>query len=78
MPYWGCVQLKPNKAALALHCLAAAGYVAYYPRLREQRRSHGRKIEIRPPLFLLRFRPDRVAVVPRSVDAGSLQACDDW
>jgi transcription antitermination factor NusG len=44
--------LMPSKAALALHCLAAAGYVVYYPRLREQRRSFGRKIEVRPPLFL--------------------------
>jgi transcriptional antiterminator RfaH len=52
MPYWACAQLMPSKAALALHCLAAAGYVVYYPRLREQRRSFGRKIEVRPPLFL--------------------------
>jgi transcriptional antiterminator RfaH len=42
----------PSKAGLALHCLAAAGFVTYYPRLREQRRSYGRKIEVRPPLFL--------------------------
>jgi transcriptional antiterminator RfaH len=52
MAYWGCAQLLPNKASLALHCLAAAGYTAYYPRLRVQRRSHGRKIEVRPPLFV--------------------------
>jgi transcription antitermination factor NusG len=52
MPYWACAQLLPSKAALALHCLTAAGYVTYYPRLREQRRSYGRKIEVRPPLFL--------------------------
>jgi transcriptional antiterminator RfaH len=42
----------PSKAALALHCLSAAGFQIYYPRLREQRRSYGRKIEVRPPLFL--------------------------
>jgi transcriptional antiterminator RfaH len=52
MSYWACAQLLPNKAALALHCLSVAGYVTYYPRLREQRRSFGRKIEVRPPLFL--------------------------
>jgi transcription antitermination factor NusG len=52
MSYWACAQLLPSKAALALHCLAAAGYAVYYPRLREQRRSYGRKIEVRPPLFL--------------------------
>jgi transcriptional antiterminator RfaH len=52
MPYWCCAQLMPSKAALALHCLAAAGYTTYYPRLREQRRSFGRTIEVRPPLFL--------------------------
>jgi transcriptional antiterminator RfaH len=50
--FWCCAQLVPNKAALALHCLSLAGYTTYYPRLREQRRSHGRKIEVRPPLFL--------------------------
>jgi transcriptional antiterminator RfaH len=52
MPYWACAQLLPSKAALALHCLAAADYVVYYPRLREERRSFGRRIEVRPPLFL--------------------------
>jgi transcriptional antiterminator RfaH len=52
MPFWACAQLLPSKAALALHCLAAAGFTTYYPCLREQRRSYGRKIEVRPPLFL--------------------------
>jgi transcriptional antiterminator RfaH len=52
MAYWACAQLMANKAALALHCLSLAGYATYYPRLREQRRSHGRRIEVRPPLFL--------------------------
>jgi transcriptional antiterminator RfaH len=28
-----------------------AGYETYFPRLRERRFSHGRKIEVRPPLF---------------------------
>jgi transcriptional antiterminator RfaH len=52
MSYWACAQLLPHKASLALHCLAVAGYTVYYPRLRVQRRSHGRKIEVRPPLFV--------------------------
>jgi transcriptional antiterminator RfaH len=36
---------------LALHCLGLAGYEIYQPLLREQRRSHGRKITVTPPLF---------------------------
>jgi transcriptional antiterminator RfaH len=37
---------------LATHCLELNGYKVYLPRLREHRFSHGRKIEVRPPLFL--------------------------
>jgi transcription antitermination factor NusG len=55
MSHWVCAQLLPHKAALALHCLAAAGYATYYPRLREQRRSHGRRIEARPPPLFLNY-----------------------
>jgi transcriptional antiterminator RfaH len=29
----------------------AGGYATYFPRLRERRISHGRRIEVRPPLF---------------------------
>src|SRR5262249_22452282 len=36
---------------LALRCLGLAGDETYFPRLRERRISHGRRIEIRPPLF---------------------------
>ena len=32
-------------------CLGLAGYETYFPRLREHRISHGRRIEVRPPLF---------------------------
>src|SRR5215472_15695850 len=52
MGYWACAQLVPNQTALALHCLGLAGYEVYCPRLREYRRSYGRKIEVRPPLFV--------------------------
>src|SRR5262249_1893581 len=41
----------PRRERLAQHCLALAGYETYLPRLREVRHSHGRKIEVRPPLF---------------------------
>jgi transcriptional antiterminator RfaH len=51
MPYWTCARVRPQHERLALHCLELAGYETYLPRLRERRVSHGRKIEIRPPLF---------------------------
>jgi hypothetical protein len=49
--FWACAQLEPNRTALALHCLALNGFEVYCPRLREQRRSRGRKIVRTPPLF---------------------------
>src|SRR6516165_6901122 len=49
--YWTCARLEPHRERLALHCLGLAGYVTYLPRLRERRLSHGRRIEVRPPLF---------------------------
>src|SRR5262249_4844838 len=42
---------EPHRERLALHCLGLAGYVTYLPRIRERRLSHGRRIEVRPPLF---------------------------
>ena len=36
---------------MATHCLKVNGYEVYLPRLRERRISHGRRIEVRPPLF---------------------------
>jgi hypothetical protein len=47
--YWACAQLEPRRERLASHCLALAGYEIYQPLLREQRRSHGRKITVTPP-----------------------------
>jgi len=52
MAYWCAAQTAPNQLSLALHCLGLAGYEVYCPRLREYRRSYGRKIEVRPPLFV--------------------------
>lgn len=49
--YWACARLEPRRERLALHCLGLAGFETYLPRLREKRMSHGRRIEIRPPLF---------------------------
>jgi|SRR5262245_28534324 len=49
--YWSCAQLQPNRAALALHFLALAGFEVYHPRLRQWRVNRGRKLETRPPLF---------------------------
>jgi transcriptional antiterminator RfaH len=51
MSYWAVARLEHHREQLALHCLALAGYTTYLPRLRERRLSHGRKIEVRPPLF---------------------------
>jgi transcriptional antiterminator RfaH len=49
--YWCCAQVEPRRERLASHCLGLAGYEIYQPLLREQRRSHGRKIVVTPPLF---------------------------
>ena len=51
MPYWAACRLEPHRENLALHCLALAGYATFYPRIRDRRIRHGRKIELRPALF---------------------------
>ena len=51
MPYWCAARLQGHHEGLALHCLALAGYQTYYPRLRDRRIRHGRRVELRPPLF---------------------------
>src|SRR5215471_2024821 len=49
--YWCCAQVEPRRERFASYCLGLAGYEIYQPLLREQRRSHGRKITVTPPLF---------------------------
>src|SRR5215469_14644006 len=49
--YWACAQIEPYRERLAMHCLGLKGFEAYCPRLRQQIRSRGRKIERTPPLF---------------------------
>src|SRR5262249_17159949 len=49
--YWACAQIEPFRERLALHCLGLNGFETYCPRIREQRRSRGRKIERTPLLF---------------------------
>ena len=51
MPYWAAAQLQPQRDGLALHCLSAAGYQVYAPRLRERRTVHGRAVVRTPLLF---------------------------
>jgi transcriptional antiterminator RfaH len=51
MSYWAAARAQPQREALAQHFLQLSGYTVYLPRLREHRRSHGRSIETRPPLF---------------------------
>jgi transcriptional antiterminator RfaH len=49
--YWCAARLQPHREGLALHCLELAGYTVYYPRLRDRRIRHGRRVELRPALF---------------------------
>ena len=50
--YWSACRLAPHREALALHYLEeVAGYTVYYPRLRDRRIRHGRRVELRPALF---------------------------
>ena len=49
--YWACAQTESRRERFAAHFLGLAGYDVYQPLLREQRRSHGRKITVTPPLF---------------------------
>jgi transcriptional antiterminator RfaH len=49
--YWCCAQIEPYRERLALHCLGLNGFEVYCPRLRQQIRSRGRKIERTPLLF---------------------------
>src|SRR5215471_5996333 len=49
--YWCCAQIEPYRERLALHCLNFNGFEVYCPRLREQRRSFGRKVVRTPLLF---------------------------
>src|SRR6516225_4201690 len=51
MGYWAVARLVPHQERIALHHLNRVGFETYLPRLRERRISHGRKIEVRPPLF---------------------------
>jgi transcriptional antiterminator RfaH len=51
MAFWCAAQLQPQRDGLALHCLAAAGYQVYAPRLRERRTVHGRAVVRTPLLF---------------------------
>src|SRR6516225_10062298 len=51
MAYWVCAQVAPQQERAAQHFLGLAGYQTYAPRLRLDRRSHGRRIVTKPPLF---------------------------
>jgi hypothetical protein len=50
-PFWCAARLMPRREALAVHCLALAGFNIYLPRLRERRVVRGRRVEVSPPLF---------------------------
>jgi len=50
--YWACAQVAPQQERSAQDFLRLRGFESYCPRLRVTRRQHGRKIELRPPLFV--------------------------
>jgi transcription antitermination factor NusG len=53
MPYWCACQLLPRQERLALHMLQEVEhYSVYAPRLREHRMVRGRRVEVRPLLFI--------------------------
>ena len=49
--YWAVARLQPRHEHSGLVHLGLNGYTIYYPRVREKRIRHGRRIEVRPPLF---------------------------
>jgi transcriptional antiterminator RfaH len=49
--YWAVARLQPQHENAGLVHLKLNGYEIYYPRVRERRVSHGRRIEVHPPLF---------------------------
>jgi transcriptional antiterminator RfaH len=51
MPYWACAQVAPLQEGAAQHFLRLNGFESYCPRLRVTRRSHGRQVLSKPPLF---------------------------
>jgi transcriptional antiterminator RfaH len=51
MGYWAVARLQPRHENAGLVHLKLNGYEIYYPRIRERRIRHGRRVELRPPLF---------------------------
>jgi transcriptional antiterminator RfaH len=49
--YWAVVRFEPGRDRLGLASLERGGFAPYYPRIREHRVRHGRKIMATPPLF---------------------------
>jgi transcriptional antiterminator RfaH len=48
---WACARLVPRREALALHCLALAGFATYLPRIKERHTIRGRRVDATAPLF---------------------------
>jgi transcriptional antiterminator RfaH len=51
MSYWACAQVEPQQERAAQHFMGLNGFETYCPRLRVIRRSNGRRIVTKPPLF---------------------------
>lgn len=50
-PYWVVARSEPGREATAASFLGKSGYAVYLPRIREERRNHGRRVVVTPPLF---------------------------
>jgi transcription antitermination factor NusG len=51
MSFWACARLEMHREALGVGSLQRAGFGIYFPRVKECRIRHGRKIVVTPPLF---------------------------
>jgi transcriptional antiterminator RfaH len=52
MAFWSCARIQANREKLAFERLSAAGFEAYFPQMREQRRPYaGRTRQVITPLF---------------------------
>jgi transcriptional antiterminator RfaH len=49
--FWACARTQPQCERTAQRFLGQFGYETYLPRVRALRVNHGRRTEVRPPLF---------------------------
>jgi transcriptional antiterminator RfaH len=49
--FWACARTQPQRERVAQNFLGQFGFETYLPRVRGVRYSHGRRIQVKPPLF---------------------------